>query len=141
MPTTADRHRPRQPTPAYTFKAYSDSSCTDANELAVTDPFLTKPGQPTTPTVEAGAGSGQLTLSATVTGSGAISGWQVQQKEGNGNFGSWTNIASTSTTNLFHTLTGLSDGTDYQFKVRAVNATGNGAARIPPLPWHPPMNR
>ena len=112
---------------SYTFKAYSDSSCTDANELAVADPFLTKPGQPTTPTVAAGAGSGKLTLSASLTGSGAISKWQVQQKANTAStFGGWSDVASTATS-LTHTITGLSDGTSYQFKVRAVNATGNGA--------------
>ena len=113
---------------AYTYTAYSDSSCTDANELAVTDPFLTKPGQPTTPTVAAGAGSGKLTLTATVTGSGAITGWQVQQKAStDSDFGTWQDVASISQS-LSYTITGLTENTSYQFKVRAVNATGNGVA-------------
>ena len=112
---------------SYTFKAYSDSACTNANELAVASAFLTKPGKPTTPTVVAGTGSGQLTLSASVSGSGAISKWQVQQKEGSGNFVSWQDISSTATT-LSYTVTGLTGNTNYQFKVRAVNATGDGAA-------------
>ena len=111
---------------SYTFKAYSDSSC--STELATAPAFLTKPGKPGTPTATAGTGSGKLTLAASVTGDGTLSKWQYQQKkEGNNNFGSWKNISSTSTS-LSHVVTGLTDGTDYQFKVRAVNDTGDGAA-------------
>ena len=111
---------------SYTFKAYSDSSCT--TELAAASALLTKPGKPTTPTVAAGVGSGQLTLSSSVTGTGTLTGWQYQQKEGSDNdFGSWQDISSTSTT-LSYTVTGLTDATNYQFKVRAVNATGESAA-------------
>ena len=111
---------------SYTFKAYSDSSCTTANELAVASALLTKPGKPATPTVEAGSGSGQLTLSSSVSGSGAISKWQYQQKaSSDNNFSDWQDISSTSTT-LSYTVTGLTDNTNYQFQVRAVNATGDG---------------
>ena len=60
---------------SYTYKAYSDSSCTTGNLLATASAFLTKPGQPAKPTATAGAGSGKLTLASSVTGSGAISKW------------------------------------------------------------------
>ena len=72
-------------------------------------------------------GSGKLTISSSVTGSGTLSKWQYKKKEGTGNFdASWTDITST-TTSLSYTITGLTNGTNYQFKVRAVNGTGNGA--------------
>ena len=61
--------------------------------------------------------------------SGTLSKWQYKKKEGTGNFdASWTghHVWST-TTSLSYTITGLTDGTNYQFKVRAVNGTGNGA--------------
>ena len=110
---------------SYTYKAYSDSGC--STELASASAFLTKPGKPTTPTAAVGAGSGKLTITSSVTGSGTLSRWEYKKKEGTGNFDSdWTTISSTSTS-LSHTVSGLTDGTDYQFKVRAVNATGNGA--------------
>ena len=110
---------------SYTYKAYSNNTCT--TELAAASAFLTKPGKPTKPTATAGAGSGKLTLTASVTGSGTLTKWQYKQKKGTGNFDDdWTDINSTST-NLSYTLTGLTDGTDYQYKVRAENATGNGA--------------
>ena len=120
----------------YTYKAYSDSSCS-TTALASASAFLTKPGKPTTPTATSGVGSGKLTLSALVTGdgpgggtSGEVSRWEYQQKsesDSDSSFGSWTEISSTSNT-LSYTVTGLTDGTKYQFKVRAVNPTGTGAA-------------
>ena len=110
----------------YTYKAYSDSGCTTANLLATASTLLTKPGKPTTPAAATSVGSGKLTITASVTGSGTLSKWQYQQKEGGGNYGSWQDISSTSTS-LSHTVSGLTNSTDYQFKVRAVNATGNGA--------------
>ena len=75
-----------------------------------------------------GAGSGKLTITATVSGDGTLDKWQYKQKEGTGDFDDdWTDISLTSTS-LSHTVSGLTDGTDYQFKVRAVNDTGNSEA-------------
>ena len=118
---------------SYTFNAYSDSSCS-TTALATASEFLTKPGKPTTPTASSGAGSGKLTLSASVTGDGPGGGttgevsWWEYVKKGSGNWETtWTKIQSTSK-RLSHTVTGLTDGTNYQFKVRAVNPTGTGAA-------------
>ena len=109
---------------SYTYKAYSNNACT--TELA-TRTFLTKPGKPAKPTATAGSGSGKLTITSSVTGSGALTKWQYKQKEGTSGFDAdWTDVSSTSTS-LSHTITGLTDGTDYQYKVRAVNATGEGA--------------
>ena len=105
---------------SYTFKAYSNSGCT--TELAAAAAFLTKPAKPAKPTVTAGAGNGTLTLASSVTGgTGALSKWEYSTDDGT----TWTTINVTSTT-LSHVVTGLTDGTDYTFKVRAVNATGTG---------------
>ena len=64
---------------SYTFKAYSDSGC--STELATAADFLTKPGKPTKPAA-VGAGSGNLTITSSVTGGGTLTGWEYQQKEG-----------------------------------------------------------
>ena len=110
---------------SYSYKSYGDSNC--STEL-VSVAFLTKPGKPTKPVAATGAGSGKLTLTSSVTGNGTLSKWQYQRKQtSDSNFGSWEDIASTSTS-LNHTVTGLTDGTYYQFKVRVVNATGGSVA-------------
>ena len=104
---------------SYTYTAYSDSGCTEASKLVTAPKFLTKP-EPTKP-VAGAAGSGQLLLVASVGGDGAISKWEYQQKEGTSEWDTtWTDISSTSKT-LGYTVTGLTNGTNYQFKVRACN--------------------
>ena len=105
---------------SYTYKAYSNNTCT--TELA-TETFLTRPAKPGKPTATAGAGSGKLTLSATLTGgSGALTKWEYT-KDGGTN---WTDITTDTDNNLSYVVTDLTDGTDYTFKVRATNATGTG---------------
>ena len=106
---------------SYTFKAYSDSSCASANELA-SETFLTTPAQPTTPSIS--GGSGKLTIASSVSGgSGTLSKWQYTTDDGT----TWKDVSSTSTS-LSHTVTGLTDGTTYTFKVRAVNTAGSGVS-------------
>ena len=106
---------------SYTYKAYSDSSCN--NLLATATAFLTKPAKPDKPTATAGAGSGKLTLTATLTGgSGALTKWEYTKDDG----ANWTEITTDTDNSLSHVVTGLTDGTDYTFKVRATNATGTG---------------
>ena len=88
--------------------------------------FTTAPGKPTKPTAAAGAGSGKLTVSASVDGDGVLTKWQYRQKAASDtDFGSWIDISS-SANPLSHTVSGLTDGTNYQFRVRAVNAGGTG---------------
>ena len=109
----------------YRYEAFSDSDC--STKIAITPVFLTKPGEPSKPTVS--VGNGELTISsglASPTGTGVLTKWQYTKKEGEGRFdATWTDINSTSTS-LSYTVTSLTSSTNYQFKVRAVNATGAG---------------
>ena len=76
------------------------------------------------------AGHQQVTLSfqAGSNGGAAITSWQYAYKSAGGNYGAWTSMTSSSAATTSYTVTGLTNGTAYTFKVRAVNAQGNGDA-------------
>ena len=64
------------------------------------------------------AGNGQATL--TWTAIAEVSGWQVQQDDGD-----WTAIADSDDQTSEHTVSDLVGGATYTFKVRAVAGTGD----------------
>ncbi len=86
------------------------------------------PGAPTGLTATVAEG-GDVTLSWTAPADGgAVSGYEYQQKAGTGAYGAWTPIAGSGPSTTSHIVTGLTAGTAYAFRVRAVNSTGAGAA-------------
>ena len=103
---------------SYTFKAYSDSGC--STELAAASAFLTKPAQTTG--VTAGPLNQKLAISWTAVTS--ATGYTVQWKSGAQSYGSSRQATPTSTS---HTITGLTNSTEYTVRVKATNGTGDGA--------------
>ncbi len=99
-------------------------------ELALTGP----PPPPEKPGATAGAGSVALTWISRGDGGHPITKWQYVKKAGDEDFETdWTDICVTATQpdcpeRAKHTVTGLAFGTEYRFKVRAVNGEGDGAA-------------
>ena len=71
---------------------------------------------------------GQVTLSWTNPANNTITKYQYRRKTDTGTYGSWTDIPNSGDTTTSYTVTGLTNGTEYTFGVRAVNAGGNGAA-------------
>ena len=95
-----------------------DNSNPETLTSAATGTVLDVPGAPTG--LSAAEGSGEVTLSWTAptdTGGSTITGYNIQQD------GTWDTELITGTS---HTVTGLTNGTAYTFRVRAVNAVGAG---------------
>ena len=77
----------------------------------------------------AAPGNSQVTLSWTAPasdGGAAISGYQYQQKAGTGAYGQWTPIPGSGPSTRSYVVTGLTNGTRYFYRVRAVNSDGDG---------------
>jgi Fibronectin type III domain. len=103
-----------------TYTVTAADASTKAYTVTVTVAPATAPDAPQTFTATPGNGKVALSWAAPAgDGGSAITKYEVSSDNG----GTWTD-ASTSTA---HTFTGLTSGTAYTFKVRAVNAIGNGA--------------
>ncbi len=111
---------------AHTFRlrAVNASGSGAASDEAAATP-LAVPAKPAG--FAATVGDGQVSLSWTDPGNSTIAGWQYSYKT-TGGYGDWTDIDDSTATTTAHIVTGLTNGTDHTFKVRAVNASGNGAA-------------
>ena len=85
---------------------------------------------PAAPTgLAATAGDGEVTLSWTAAASGAtaITRYQYQQRVGANAYGLWRDIPNSGASTMSYTVPGLTNGTAYTFRVRAVNSAGAGA--------------
>ena len=110
----------------YTYTAYR-ASCTDEQKIDW-ESFTTLPPVPDAPTQVSATAlieGAALSWTAGNDNGGAITGWKIQQKTGS-TWGSWTAISGSGASTTSHTVTGLTGGSDYAFKVRAVNAGGDG---------------
>ena len=99
------------------------------------------PGAPTALTATGADGRLDLTWSAPAdVGASAISDYVVEYRPSSG--GSWLTFADGTSTAVAATITGLGNGTAYDVRVTAVNASGTGpssstAAGTPVGPWTP----
>ena len=56
----------------------------------------------------------------------SIAGWQYSWKTA-GDYGEWIDISGSGAQTTEHTVTGLTNGVEHVFRIRAVNGSGNGA--------------
>ena len=72
-----------------------------------------------------GDGSVRLTWSAAADGGSQIIRYEYRYRASGGDWGEWTALSATATS---VTISDLTNGTEYEFQVRAVNGIGNGPA-------------
>ncbi|GHU64862.1 hypothetical protein AGMMS49983_11510 [Clostridia bacterium] len=111
----------------YSFQVRADNTAGPSTTLSVSATPLTVPGAPQNLVATAGNAQVSLTWNApSGNGGSAITGYEVSSDNGS----NWTSVG----TGTSYTVTKLSDdsplsnGTAYNFQVRAVNAAGEGAA-------------
>ena len=98
----------------------TDYTVGDPSAAMVTVSNLLPPLAPPKPTgFMATAGDGEVTLSWTDPSHSTITGWYYYQKEGSGSYGSKIEISGSTATTTSHTVTGLTNGTTYTFRVSA----------------------
>ena len=125
------------PNVVYHFSAWSDENCTRSNATQIAEWMFgtepkTGPLPPRTLSVAGGNSAVTLTWIAGGNGGSPITGWQYARKEKPAgqneysDYGAWMNVPNSGANTTSYTVTGLTNGTAYQFKVRAVNEVGNG---------------
>ncbi len=94
----------------------------------VTATPIAKPAAPANFAATRGSDGGEVALTWDDPNNVPITGYQYRQKRGNRAFGDWTDIDGSGATTVSHTVTGLSNGRQHTVELRAVNASGEGAA-------------
>ncbi len=85
------------------------------------------PAAPTGLTATAGNGTVSLSWTAGSNGGSAITGWKYIKHSNNAWDSGWTAMLNSGASTTSYTVPSLTNGTGYKFKVRAVNANGDGA--------------
>ena len=87
----------------------------------------TKPPAPNKPDVAARDQAVVLNWTSNGNGGSSITGWKYLKKEGGNNWETATPITGSGASTTSYTVTGLTNGTVYRFKVLAVNVNGDGS--------------
>ena len=88
------------------------------------------------------AGDGSVTLAWNDPADSSITGYQYQVNHndtGTGNlsgWGAWQSIANSGAATTSHAISGLTNGREYRYHLRAVNAAGNSASAPNAAPWY-----
>ena len=113
---------------AYGFKIRAENGAGrgGGSESGMVTPSTT-PAAPTGLTATAGNGSVALSWTAGSNGGSAITGWKYTKKVGDNWDSDWEAVPNGGADTTSYTVSSLTNGTAYKFKVRAVNANGDGA--------------
>lgn len=111
---------------SYNFRIRATNSVGNSTESASSVACIpaTVPGAPGTPAGTAGPNSVALTWTAAAANGSAVTDYVVQYRLGTG--GTWTTFADGTSTATSATVTGLTGGSAYYFRVAAENGIGQG---------------
>ena len=105
-------------------------------------PYVPEPPPKPKPTpaapagVTAAAGDGSVTLSWDGPSDSTITGYEYRSRWSGVAWSAWTAISGSDAATASHTVTGLSNGREYRFKLRAVNASGASGPAPAAAPWY-----
>ena len=122
---------------AYRFRIRAKAvSGSDYRHSAWSSPVSrTTAAKPAAPTgLTATAGSGSVALAWNNPSNASITRYEYQMH--GGAWGAWKSVSGSDASTTAYTVTGLKGGTEYRFKVRAVNAIGTGTAAPNASPWY-----
>ena len=126
---------------SYTYTAYNGADC--AGQALAQAAFATPPPPPAAPAgLAAAAGDAGATLSWSDPSDASITGYEYQLNHNDtdtGKFtgwGDWTAIDGSGAETTSHAVTGLANGNEYRFRLRARNAAGPGAKAPVADPWY-----
>ena len=101
------------------------------------------PEPPAAPTgLTATGGDGSVALAWSDPADASVTGYQYQVNHNDTNTGNlsgwsaWQSIANSDADTIAHTLTGLTNGKEYRFKLRAVNSAGESKPAPQSAPWY-----
>jgi hypothetical protein len=117
---------------AYVFRVAAVNAIGDGPFSTQSDPLTPMATAPETPAnVEAAAGNAQvaLTWEAPDSGGSAITDYVIEWSADGGT--TWETFDDGVSTAVAATVTGLTNGTEYRFRISAVNAIGTGTASAP----------
>ena len=117
------------PNPSRVTLADPTATGTIANSVVTPTPAAL-PSAPTGVTATAGDSGAVLAWTAGPDNGSAVTKWQQRRSTDGGATWDpgWTDIAGSGATTIAHRVTGLANGTEYSFQLRAVNGEGAGAA-------------